>query len=288
MDEEIEAGFMSEDEVFEIIQATQVDDLLVVGGQSIAFWRSAYSHQSNWLRENLVASEDIDFFRNRTAANNLSSKYNVSVKYVKDDDNSPSDGQLLLPMNNRIVVVDFMRSIYGISDKELEKRAVVVQANHTRHGISFVFKVMHPFDCLVSRLSNVNGPLRRISEHSRSQTEASLHILKCHLDVLITDGKHREAYKYLQALEYVVKNNHIGKNSHKLFGRTVDPIALLESFMDDRRLDYRWRERILSSIIVRLKDRRERTEAREVRSGNNSTEDEDHSANLDGVTIPKM
>lgn len=278
---------MTEAEVFEIIHATQVNDLLLVGGQSISFWRNVYAGQSAWLSENPVASEDIDFLRNRTAAANLSDKYDVDIRIASVDDNSPSDGQLLIPMNNRSVIVDFLRSVHGVADKELTKRAVLVEMGNPAQGASLAFRVMHPFDCLVSRLSNVNGPLRRINNHSRMQTEASVHILKCHLDALIADGKQNEACKYMQALEYVIKNNHIGKNSHRLFGQTVDPIALLESYVGDDRLHPKWREKTLGPIIERLTDQRERKINRDVAAGNTFPGYKPRKQEPDAIPAPK-
>jgi len=259
---------LSEAEVYEIIHATQSDQLLMVGGQSITLWRNLYASRNAWLNDNAVTSEDIDFLRNRDAATNLSNHYDVEIRKVNPDDNSPSDSQLLIPMNDRIVVVDFLRSVHGVSDKELNKRAVLIQLGmQLKDGKSLAVRTMHPFDCVVSRLSNVNGPLRRVNAHSKTQTEASMHIFKCHLDSLIEDGKQNEACKYLQAFEYVIKNNHIGKNSHRLFGKTVDPISLLASYRDDERLHPMWREKTLGPIIDRLTEARDKKIERDLASG---------------------
>ena len=259
---------LSEGECLAIIKATETDNLLVVGGQSIFIWSEMYAAKSDWLANNTPTSGDIDFMRNDKASQNLAAHYQVPLIKPKGDDSTVSDARVNVPLNGRHVIVDFMRSVYGVADKELEKRAVVIDLGvSSGDGKTLAFRIMHPFDCLVSRLSNVNGPMRRIDSHSRTQTEASLHVLKCHIDTLIEDGKPNEACKYLQALEYVVKNNHLGKNSHRLFGKTVDPIALLTSFLDDGRLHPKWREKTLGPIIERLTETRNKKIERDLASG---------------------
>lgn len=267
MTDEIE-HHLSESECLSIIKATETDNLLVVGGQSIFIWSEMYASRSDWLANNTPTSGDIDFMKNDSASKNLASHYQVPLIKPKGDDSTVSDARVNVPLNGRHVIVDFMRSVYGVADKELEKRAVVLDLGiPSGEGKTLGFRIMHPFDCLVSRLSNVNGPMRRVNSHSRIQTEASLHVLKCHLDALIDDGKPNEAYKYLQALEYVVKNNHLGKNSHRLFGKTVDPIAMMESFLGDERLHPKWREKTLVPIIERLVETRDRKIQRDIASG---------------------
>jgi hypothetical protein len=259
---------LSESECLDIIKATESDNLLVVGGQSIFIWAEMYSSKNEWLANNIPTSGDIDFMKNDTATINLASHYQVPIVKPKGDDNTVSDARVNVPINGRHVIVDFMRSVYGVPEKELEKRAVVLDLGVSAGGGKTVsFRIMHPFDCVVSRLSNMNGPIRRVNAHSKTQTEASMHIFKCHLDSLIEDGKQNEACKYLQAFEYVIKNNHIGKNSHRLFGKTVTPIALLESFRDDERLHPMWREKTLRPIIDRLIEARDKKIERDLASG---------------------
>lgn len=267
MTEEVDIH-LSEAECLDIIKATESDNLLVVGGQSIFIWAEMYSSRNDWLASNTPTSGDIDFMKNDEAAINLASHYQVPIVKPKGDDSTVNDARVNVPLNGRHVIVDFMRSVYGVPEKELEKRAVVLNLGVSSGGAKTVcFRIMHPFDCVISRLSNMNGPIRRVNAHSKTQTEASMHIFKCHIDSLIDDGKPNEACKYLQAFEYVIKNNHIGKNSHRLFGKTVDPISLLASYRDDERLHPMWREKTLGPIIDRLTEARDKKIERDLASG---------------------
>lgn len=237
-------------EIFAVIKAASTDDLLMVGGQSIFFWQSMYAHKSSELSALAVTSEDIDFMQNRTASENLSKHFRVPIQTPSADDSTPSAARLNVPIGGRPIIIDFMRSVYGVDDGELRKRAVNFNIGET--GKSPRISIMHPFHCLTSRLSNTNGPLGRTSEHARSQAEAACHILRLHIDALFDTEQASEGYKLLKALEYTVKNNHIGRRSHRIFGNTVNPAGILKSFEDDDRLHPAWREMSLLPILARL------------------------------------
>lgn len=276
---------LSEADVASIIRAADSDRLVLVGGQSIYFWKQMYSSKSEWLSRNNVTSEDVDFMNDMPAARNLARHFDVPLNVPGVDDSTPSAASLRLRLDDRYVIVDFMRSIQGVSEKDLRKRAVLVNMGLAAgNGRTLAFNVMHPFDCLVSRFSNINGPLRRIDSHSRLQAEASVEIMKCHLLHLLELGKSNEVCRLLQPLEFVIRDNHVGKNSHKLFGKHLDLIGLLKEFEDDERLHPMWREKTLKPLLSRVISYMNRKEARDFTKG--MSEPGYQRAQVDEETLP--
>jgi hypothetical protein len=114
--------------------------------------------------------------------------------------------------------------------------------------------LMHPMDCVRSRLSNINT-LGRTSEHSITQATASLLILECYIDdQLNAEDKNagKRALKALRELEYVIRDFHLGQISHHDFGDLLDPVAIIRRYADDVRIDARARTMLLRGILDRL------------------------------------
>jgi hypothetical protein len=60
----------------------------------------------------------------------------------------------------------------------------------------------------------------------------------------------------LRDIEFVVRDNFIGTSASRL-EHTSNPAEILRHFVDDARLDARWRERILLTSIQRLQRKQE-------------------------------
>jgi hypothetical protein len=107
-------------------------------------------------------------------------------------------------------------------------------------------------------MSNINT-LGRTSEHSILQARASLLILDCFIDDQLgapDKNAGKRALKVLRELEYVVRDFHLGQISHRDFGDALDPIAIIERYTDDERIDVRARRKLLRGILDRLGQKR--------------------------------
>jgi hypothetical protein len=56
----------------------------------------------------------------------------------------------------------------------------------------------------------------------------------------------------LSKLEYVIRDKYLGRDAHLKFGDRLELDAILRSYLDDERLDSRFRDRQLSGIIRRV------------------------------------
>ncbi|MBB3319741.1 hypothetical protein FHT77_005658 [Rhizobium sp. BK181] len=71
-------------------------------------------------------------------------------------------------------MVDFLAQIKGVEDKSLLENSIIFADAENPEAISIT--LMHPLDCVRSRLSNINM-LGRRNDHSLRQAVASLLIL---------------------------------------------------------------------------------------------------------------
>ncbi|PSO21803.1 hypothetical protein C7G42_09330 [Bradyrhizobium sp. MOS003] len=110
--------------------------------------------------------------------------------------------------------------------------------------------ILHPLDCLRSRLSNIND-LKRTDPHSISSAHAAVIILDVFIDDLLQNGETKKAQAILMSLFYVIRDRNLGRPSQTKF--QVDPLSILLKYRLDLRLDNRWRSHQLANAISRLR-----------------------------------
>jgi hypothetical protein len=69
---------------------------------------------------------------------------------------------------------------------------------------------------------------------------------------MLAEGKVKQVQSVLHGFQFTIRDGHLGKASHKEFGNQLTPIAVMEAFQNDARIDPRWRELILGTAIERL------------------------------------
>jgi hypothetical protein len=168
------------------------------------------------------------------------------------DDPTPNAAVVVAKIGGRQITIDFMDAVLGVSDKNLCSRYVRIAWRSPASNEDINILLMHPLDCVASRLSNINT-LHRTSELSLKQMEASVAVLRLFIKELLDEGKFREAQDTLMELFYVIRRQHIGKDTHTKFG--INLVLVLEHFLEDARLDQRWRNLTLRKSIERLRAR---------------------------------
>lgn len=227
---------------------------IVVGGQSINIWATLLEGQDPELDAlGPLTSEDVDFFHNKEAERALAEGLeNGKIQIPSGDDYTPNAAVVTGRLGDRDVVVDFMSTVKGVSDDSLLKQSITFADAENPEAVSIT--LMHPLDCVRSRLANINS-LKRTSKHSIRQAVASLKILECYIEDEFSrgdSGGHRRATRCLQEFEYVITGRHIGQISHIDFSDQLDLLGILTRRVDDERIDPRWREKILAGIIARV------------------------------------
>ena len=163
---------------------------------------------------------------------------------------------MLATLEGQPVEIDFIGHVKGVDDDMLTRQAVelrmTVRLPQGRTG-ELVVPIMHPLHCLQSRLANV-ADLERKDQLARNQLEASPIVLRAYLDELLGEGKHKHVTGVLQSLHDYLKRDVTGRKAHLHMAN--DPAAILDAFRDDERLDRRWREKTLASMVRAIQSKR--------------------------------
>jgi hypothetical protein len=241
------------EDVVRVLEFIHDADAVVVGGQSLAIWSRHYLERRPQIASHYsMTSDDVDFYGSKATAQKFASKLdNATVHLPGPDDSTPHSAVVVGLVGDRKIQVDFLHSILGVDTHSIENNFVTLSGRNKNNGREVNIIVLHPLDCLRSRMSNIND-LRRYDEHSLSSALASVEVLDAFLDDLLENGLTKEAQATLHNLHFVIKES-LHKPSFQRFG--LDPRPILVRRLDDTRLDTRWREFNLSGSIRRLEER---------------------------------
>jgi hypothetical protein len=242
---------LTAEEVETILQYIEQVGAIVVGGQSLAIWARLFLDRYPQIgRVYSISSEDVDVFGNASAAKKFAEKLRNARVFVADPfDASPNAAVVEGELGDRKIRIDFMRSILGVDPKSIKKNFVTLSRPARDNGKPINILILHPIDCLRSRLSNIND-LHRGDMHSVSSARAAILVLEAFIDDHLRRNEFRQAQALLMSVYYVARDRHLGKPSHLKFG--LDPGDILRTFRHDVRLAEVWRAHQLASAIERL------------------------------------
>ncbi len=254
---------LSAAEVAEILDYVSETEPVVVGGQSVNLWAEHYLPRDPGLRRFMpFTSKDIDFFRNKAATLKLAeSLEHGEILRPGIGSASPNAAVVVGMLGGREILVDFMATVLGVDEESIVKNCIGLQGVEPESGKRITMILMNPVDCLRSRLANMNV-LGRTGSSSLRQTAASVRIFGHFIDDMLAAGRTRYAQQLLHDLEFVVRDQHAAKNSDVRHGESIDILQIYGRFMEDARLDERWRTRILAPALARSQRKLGRTAGR--------------------------
>lgn len=243
---------LTPDEVLQLIDFMAGSNPIVVGGQSVNIWASHYSQvDPDLMKFGPLTSKDVDFFANSKAVEQLASNLADSrVQLPQMGDASPNSAVVIGKLGKRKILVDFLATILGVPGDSVTKNFVAIEGTMPGTNRQITLCLMHPLDCVKSRLANTNL-LSRHDAHSLSQAAASLRVLGNFIDELLSEGVTKEAQRSLHELTYVYRDLHVGQKSHIMFGRNFNFAAIFDRFSADERLDNRWRNLYFRKAVAR-------------------------------------
>lgn len=257
-------GHLSAEEVLKIIDFMTDSDPVIVGGQSINIWAKHYASVDQVLYGlGPLTSKDVDFFANTAAMERLASHLTDSQIHVPSfGDMTPNAAVVVGFLGKRRIVVDFMAVVMGVPDDSITNNYVAIEGAMPDSGRTVKLCLMHPLDCVKSRLANINL-LNRVDDHPVTQAVASLRVLQHFIDELISVGAIKEAQRTLHQLPYVFRDLHLGQKSHRMFGQRLDFSEIFDRFAADERLDLRWRELCFKKAVDRMRVKAAKLEQRQ-------------------------
>jgi hypothetical protein len=251
---------LSAAEVAHILHIVQDSDTVLVGGQCLNFWAEHYANRDSTLAAlRPFTSKDIDFFGNMEAAQKLATSFQGTLLIPDLDDHSPHTALVVGVLNERRIDIDFLRAVLGVNKSAVTKRCVTLVGRDPVSGNVLRVMLLNPLDCLQSRYANINI-LGRRDDLSLKQAESAVHVLKLYVADLLDGGERKEAQRMLRDLEFVARDGFLRKPASRY--EKLDPLPVLQSFLNHPLLDPRWRTHNLANSVGRVEEIRERFAAK--------------------------
>lgn len=145
-------------------------DMILVGGQALAFWAVYYRVPA----PPTAVTKDVDFLGTRADVERLARGLGAKATFRGRRGLTLLTGQIekALP-GGRYVNIDVLSSLYGaLSTESIVKRSIVAEIP------GGTFRIMHPMDVLQGRLENVHGLAEKQDEHGIAQLQLAIAMVR--------------------------------------------------------------------------------------------------------------
>lgn len=177
--------------------------LVLVGGQAIEVWgvlldvlapsgdQNALTEDTDWLG----GAADAQWL-----ANILQSENVIELTKATFDDNTANTAVILLQRpDGRILLMDFLHSITGLGNAEINKMAVLLEIPN-QHGKLLSLRVLHPLHCLQSRMANLQIYSKKRAGNGPLQAQWAVDIVRAYLRLTALHNSSDEVSKACRQL----------------------------------------------------------------------------------------
>lgn len=190
-------------------------DTVVVGGQAVNLWATRYYSQCPQLEQYLpFASEDLDFYGGKLEAIQCSTALGGRATLNENFDPSPNTGVVLVPFKNKQLRIDFLGSVFGLSDSEISDTALNIEGRDELSGVRL--KVLHPLLCLEGKLRALNS-LPQGGRQDLKHALISVICLNAYLNEVLVTENPRSSLKLVERI-FSVAMNEDGLNAWYRYG----------------------------------------------------------------------
>ncbi len=196
-------------------------DAVLVGGQSLVVWANVLGVRPKPPLEPYVTS-DIDFLGSRQVAAAMAGKLGAQLLVPPKDDHVQVNAAVLLlhGKDGGRVIVDFLSVVSGLDAAKIRKRALEVEAFGT------VFRVMHPVDCLESRISNLHLLPAKRNEIGVAQARLSIDIVHAFIAKIVSSEGVRHALDLAEHVGKLARSTAAGQVRGKFDINVLDAIPV--------------------------------------------------------------
>jgi hypothetical protein len=213
-------------------------DMILVGGQALAFW-AAYYHAP---APTIAITKDVDLLGTKADVERLARGLDAKAVFPHKIATTMLVGQVLKELpGGEYVNIDVMFRVYGnIATEAIASRAVLAENPAGR------FRVMHPIDVLQGRLENVYGLSAKQDEHGVAQLRLAVDIARTFLGDIASqeatgadDSARPVLLRHLARLESLALSD-AGRKVAKRYGVHVadaidpGPVVHIKSFMSKK------------------------------------------------------
>jgi len=233
-----------------------VPNAFLVGGQALNFWAERYTERFDELGEyGPFVSKDVDFYGPVEAARRLAKRLNGKVRVPKGGDFTPQSAIVEAKVGGAELVIDFLWHVIGPPADKIEQQVVTLDVPATVGGepTIMVIAIMHPLHCFQSRAANVVA-LHRTQDLSLRQLNAAIFVVRGYIEEALEAGQTKVASSVLEGLGGYLLTDPVGRRVREHC--KIDPVNVIAAFRDDARLDQRYRDNQIASLIDRLEKKR--------------------------------
>lgn len=136
-----------------LLPETLVNKLVIVGGQSLKIWGEMYLIDEMTAEDHShLSSYDLDLVAVKQVVLECAEAWGGKARIPEISDNTPSSGAVtLISSSGATVQVDFLKSVYGVENDDVQKHSELVEI-----GGKYI-RVLSPPICLKSRICNLVG-----------------------------------------------------------------------------------------------------------------------------------
>lgn len=236
--------------------------VFLVGGQAVWLWAELYLERAPELEEyKPFTSLDIDFFGVHEVAKLIADDMGGTLITPESFSNTPSSAIILFEHEGQEVQIDFINSVFGINQRELFKHVDELSFKYCIDGCDSILTIptMTPYACLVSRVANRLGPLKRKDDRGMSQLQVSPIVLREYLLEMVESESKEDlghVYKLTRCLHWFLRRDKYGRSAHTVLEN--DPLDILIMLANDDRLDLRFRDNQILPFIEDIDKVRQR------------------------------
>jgi hypothetical protein len=241
--------------VLEIIEGKPVDELILVGGQSLNAWAEAFGIADE-LSDGLYGvalSNDIDFLGMAPAAIAFADALGpqAKVKVTALDDHTPNTAVVIFDFEGEQNVIDFLHALQGFSLQDLQRVREWAAIPEISKVMNNKLRVMHPIHCLQSQLENVYG--QALNRRASSDGERNANRVR-----LAHEAAKRTVARYLDdgdpgsaqhTVEYVYN---LAVREPALRAMAEDGVFITDAIADDERLGDAFQEKRRPQLIKKI------------------------------------
>lgn len=175
-------------------------DAVLVGGQSLVVWAHHFGIEPKYPLIPFI-SNDVDFLAGRHLAEEIAGQLGGKLFVPEIDDHVVVNTAVVtFGVDEDYERVDFLASVAGMDSKKIRERAIAVKA--WDNGI----RVMHPVDCLESRIHNLDLLPEKRNDVGIAQANLAIEIVRALIEDVLRRGEERHALNLAEHIGYLSRS----------------------------------------------------------------------------------
>jgi hypothetical protein len=209
-------------------------DAVLVGGQAVAFWASFFNVLVPPALHPYV-TKDSDFLGSRKDVARMASGMGGTALYPHQRGLTALAGQVRIDLSEReFLGIDVLHRIVGFDDSDAVRRRA-----EERFLGEIRFRVMHPIDCLKSRLENLRKLRDKRTEAGAAQASLAVRVVRRYLEMILDERNERLALRGAESLAKMALEP-AGVLAFRSYGVDVLDAIPLKRASNRKFLDLRW------------------------------------------------